>query len=583
MLCKELGAQPETVSDTLFDTAAASVPGAMLDIVAEALARSSSKSLKEFYWPLREKVILGKYDEALVALEAEACLTEVELRLAFLLRAQIAGLRLEAELDTYFARLTYESSHYVACAELEGEFLFTLGILMSQQRLYSKALVFFVQAQKKYAEHGLHALEGIACFNSAVCANHLNQRLSFSRSLARLQEITKVLGLPSLKVHELKLLAYVAMDVEDYEGAEQLLLHTIELCRSLKRERDWESAFSFLIYVYIKNERVLSFDPLLRPPLRPGSYFSYRVTELEYLALHPFLSPTEAVDRAKKRWKQKMKDGVGQILFMDLLLDCLTRSCEYETIRRLSGFALKVARENQQAISLVDYRATIASAMIKLGDFERGEKLLRAYESDNAELKIDRRIKNVNALRRDMQLRPSAMVSVDGEDPIRFYFDTQEIEYRGHRVSLLRRPMLVQMFMAFRKEKSLSKETLFLRVYQRSYNPSFHESRFLSLIQRARAIFPGIRLVSINNDRIEIARNFLFLSRSLPDFKEDDFVFLKSLEGQESFTLSEVERRLGIPRRTLQWRLSRLVEAKRVERLGKARATRYLVRSVRND
>jgi hypothetical protein len=73
MLCKELGAQPETVSDTLFDTAAASVPGAMLDIVAEALARSSSKSLKEFYWPLREKVILGKYDEALVALEAEAC------------------------------------------------------------------------------------------------------------------------------------------------------------------------------------------------------------------------------------------------------------------------------------------------------------------------------------------------------------------------------------------------------------------------------------------------------------------------------------------------------------------------------
>jgi tetratricopeptide (TPR) repeat protein len=543
-------------------------------------------SADDLYVVVRAHCICGNYDLARKLLKQNCEALKVHGYDEIIL-AQIRAFELQ-ELDSSFLRLLRVHDLLSRAPYIQGEYYFTLGLLCQQQASYQQSITYYEMAKASYLDAGLVGQAAIAIFNLGLGAHHLRKDGAFEGALQELESLAGAHPESAIELAFVKLRAHRHIHQEEFARALPDLERSMTLSRALGRDRDYLSALSFLLYVLAKTDQTVRLHRYLMDNAEVAhldSYYGERVREIEALSKIGLLSEAAARKKADE-WCRKLKDPVTVILLLDLLLERCMRSSLFELSRRLSKKGARYSLENEQSISLVDWRHYEIQCLMALGQTHQARQLLAQYRKDAQELKSSVRLTRCTLL--ESQLRQADLEfekSFQSHAGIEIELDLNEhrVHVMGMSISLSRKP-IVEKFLktlaTLASGQMLTFDDVMRKVYGMDYDPSLHLSRINSLIDRTRELLGISDLICRRDGRIALKSGVTcrVLEKKAPAGKAElrrkkVFDFIR--KSRQDVTIMQLETIFSQSRRTLQGDLSVLVQQGMIQRLGQKRSIRY--------
>lgn len=542
------------------------------------------------YLVVRSCFVLGRYAEAQKWLEQyDADLKKHPfLRVFLLLQLNLYRREQLGEVALSFARLAGQlpSDPY-----LQAEYHYIFGFLHNLMDEYRVGSRHHQLAADFYRSINLPGFECQAIFNLCVSLNHLNDRQGFELAFKRIAEVAAQFPISTTQLFYKRLRVYKKVDAEDFAGALRDTDCILGLCETEGRLRDLGGMFFLKSYLLCKLKQAKKWEELQKKiddklmSLTP----EHRAAIGELRALNALGEVTSSVAQTCiQRWSRERLPSIHHLFLFGILIDRIALSSDAELLVKISHQANQFALAHQQALNLMDFRRHEVEGYIRLGKLKRAAMLLSAYRNDAAK---ERSVAKL-AYSRDLEcLLDAARSKQAGEvtqettrgavlliDP-----SGHVMTYRGRTISLKDSPLVGTLLKTLVEvRKPLSIPDLFEMIYRLPFNAFLHQSRFNSLLDRARNLLGDSSVVHRSEGRICLDPQVesRLEVHSVPDhlvLNRRDLLIKVIGKTGGTVSISELEGHFDCTRRTLQLDLKYLVTKRVLHCTGGTKKRRYAV------
>lgn len=530
----------------------------------------------DFYLRARSAIILGSYRQAE---DAIAAIPPVFAAIKSFLSLQV-GIYRRDNLTSSLPQLSGLLKDFYNDRYLTAEVFFVLSYAHFINHQNDQGILYLLPALDSYRDAGLHGHVGVALFNLAVVHNHLNDKLQFKRYRKQLNLLANECSAPSIRLHKLRLDAYIATDNEEYARATKLCVSIMRLAAEEKRFGDFGGVANLAAYLYLKQRRISQFKSIVQRCMALADDLPQHLL----VALPFFERAAYVVSDATAMCDAIIASGadaVNKVFALDLLAESLERQESWEDLFCLAQRASQFAKANQQGMHLVDFDRYLVRANLGLGRWLAADAVLKVYEARAVDLNATAREARGKHYR--YQLRQLRKVITSNKTPtVSLDTDTHTLAVNGQVIDLSPMPLTEHLYaVLIRAKGAVEIPDLFEMIYGVSFRQDAHGARFKTLIDRARKVCTFASLILRRGRHISLNQEFTYtLSSKLesPAAPARQTKLISVVQrSAAAMSVSDILQFMSVPKRTLQFDLKQLVSKKILKRKGHGRTSRYQI------
>lgn len=567
-----------------------------------ALTKSTSQvsNAVEAYAVFRSYMVLARYDEGMeVAKQFESwfagdvflqTLVDTQ-RLIYVTREWNQAKDLLYSLKDNLPEQTENSSY---AQYLRGEFYFLLGYTYNLSEKFRSGIAFHELAENYFRLVGFEGHRAQALNNLCACYNHLNEESLFASTFAKLRGLNKVEGVKGVQIPYHRVNAAVFLDREEYQEALSEFIQCLNHAEEEGRFRDVGSALCMAAYLCLKVGNYSSFETIkIAYNKNKGRLQSDHDTVIRY---YLEFSTTEyfdglTADSFLAKWAADQINSIHHLYLVDILCDRLAKARDYERLLEVASAGTDTALKAGQGINLVDFRFYEAKARMRLGELDRAQRLLMIFEQDAIADDSKNRIEKAKHLKEELLLcrqsqngnvlTPNFGGGTHDKKVLRLNPTLHQFSYDGLVVDLSPKPVLERCLVILSQQtEMIALSDFFTLIYEIDFNPTLHERRLHSLIDRVRKLFSDSDVLLRRegklgwNPRIRVE---VVEEPAVQDEVNDRKTKLLSVIRQagQPLALREIEKRFPCSRRTLQFDLHELLSNQLISVAGNSRNRKY--------
>ena len=539
---------------------------------------------------IRAHLILGAYEKAEKLLEITRPHFKSYSGLVTLLEIQLRVFKKDGDLQDFIGHLVSLAPQLPNLAYLQAEYFFFTGYVHAILDENRQACRYYRLAEQNYLQANQKACAAMAVFNLCVAYDNLNARELLNAAVTDLKTLADTTNVEAVSTLLSQLQGYFKISNEQYVEAFTDLESAYLYSKKETRYRDLGALSWLILYVLIKLKKEPDYQRYFTEisGLEITPEYRFIVGEIDALAVVDFIDAAKA-NQAVRIWNKHGVNSIAKIFLMDLLIERLLNSQNYEAVLLYSQRAIRLVAIRAMALSQIDFRSYQAIAYFKLGEHYKAQQVLHAYEHDAIESHSLSKMEKARTIRQ--RFNPTGPLSKHKKQSLVLDTQLHELNFGERIVPLSKKPLLENFLSVLIKEgRPILIEKLFYAVYGDDYSPWRHQQRMNSLIDRGRTVLGSNESLVRREGAVALSPAIVAhlilkkpaeLEMRIENRRNRILQLIR--KSNHPVSISDLENTFDQTRRTLQFDLKQLVTDRKILTSGGTRGRTYFMEGTHSN